>query len=369
MADELNSISNDSPYTPENGTSSYATTTTTTTTKSDKDIEEAAHQDLPRSITHIIQRALSPTMVTRIATRREGVDAPIRDIKTFSSETKHNLMAHCVILSALFLCTYFIKDAQSAPFKLLACCLICPSIPFFCIFAYVVVTSKHLHHIQTVTKKHGDFGNITFSSEIKEYPNVPMLSMSELFAVKGSSVSASALRANVAASAVIFMAAALHFVDLYQNEPSLSFTETEYVQIFMVIPGSIASSWIVTFDLNQGDKVSYYLHYVGVVFMLICIWPYAIQSDFSSFSVFTLIACYLMFILYFIFSWITVHERIIPEPERKGNEATIAEEVREIKKRVHRISVICLLLEMMGCLCVLGSVSLYIWNINAVQSC
>eukprot|EP01084_Bolivina_argentea_P116397 206828_1 len=303
--------------------------------------------------------SLAPRKLAKIASGVPVQD--IRDTKHLGTEIKQKIGGILLALIVVVLLFFLIRNKQSAQYKGLASCLTVISVSFYCNFFYVLLRSRNLHRVQTVTKKHRDFGNIILAIEIKEFPCMPVMSMSELFALRGSSISSLALATFCFISAFISAAVCLHWIDLYQNgDESIRYYDKEYIEVYFMIPAAIAMAIVGNFDLNSQDVASMTLHYFGVSCMLISIIPYNLQSSWSVFSIILTIFTLIIFAIYIYFT------SVLYPTEVKTSDY---KDIEDIKIEVHQISVNCLFIEAIGCALVTFSVYLYIWNIKEIGRC
>ena len=77
-----------------------------------------------------------------------------------------------------------------------------------------------------------------------------------------------------------------------------SYIDKEYIEIYLAIFSCVATGLIGNFDLNQNDKISIIMHYIGVLFMIISVFPYCIISNWSISSIILVCLAYISFIMW-----------------------------------------------------------------------
>eukprot|EP01084_Bolivina_argentea_P171754 297572_1 len=144
-----------------------------------------------------------------------------------------------------------------------------------------------------------------YSVKVKKYPTKPMKSMSEFFALRGVEVHSMFLFMAAFIGGLMHMSTAVvgHWINLCQYGNIDTFWDVEYTELFLTICSGLATIVTGMFDLNPNDKMHYILHYIGVLFMMISVFPYALQSDFNVLSILLMIGSFSSWILWSFLSY------------------------------------------------------------------
>eukprot|EP01084_Bolivina_argentea_P117454 208596_1 len=280
----------------------------------------------------------------------------LKDTHTFGTEIKQKIIIVLLSVTSLIILGFILKDFHSPQYKLFSSACGVVFISFYGNWIYLLLRTKNLHRIKTKTKKILDYGNIIFATEIKEYINYPVKSMSELFALRGSSVQPLFLAMCCFISALVSASVALHWIDTYQNATWVtSYKDKEYVEIYFAICSSVATGLIGYFDLNLDDKISVIMHYVGVIFMIASVFPYCIITNWSLSSMIIAGLAVVSWILWTFFS-----ECVYPDKYEMNDD----EQVDKLKRKVHIASLVCVLSETIGCIFASLCNVMYIWSMQ-----
>eukprot|EP01083_Nonionella_stella_P122259 367770_1 len=168
-------------------------------------------------------------------------------------------------------------------YKFIAALMFTVFFMFYTGYLIHMLKAKYLHRVKIVTTYiEPDFGLIVFPLQIKPYPTKPILSMSEVFAIRGSQMSHMFGGMCFFMGGVVITAIYSYVSNLHHFGDIDTFWNNEYLEIFLSISSVVATPLIGVFDLNPNDKIHQIFHYLGVVFMMISVFPYAIQSGFDA---------------------------------------------------------------------------------------
>lgn len=187
----------------------------------------------------------------------------------------------------------------------------------------------------------------------------PIKSISSTVAIRGSSINILFLMNAMGYSGCVGAAVLLNWLDLHKHS-ALTAEEMDinHAEQALAICSVLSMPLVGFFELDVKNRLLMVLHYVGVLFKLMMVWPFAIQSGYSVFSVVIIVVTYLSLAFWW---WIGSY---YPNDVSKGCANGMAEE--EMKRKVHWMSVHCLSAQIVGSIGCLGSMSLYIWHIQEV---
>ena len=283
-----------------------------------------------------------------------NMDDQLINIKT---EIKHKLLFLITFLIAMIISIYFLRDLKSAKYKILASAAFWIFIIFYINWLYLIFNAKQLHRIEIITTKlNPDFGNIIFPIQIKQYPFIPIFSMSELFAIRGSSVHLLFCIMCISIGSIVSITIVTYYIEQYQNNKN----NIEYSVLLLAINSSLATPFLGNFDLNPNSKCHKIMHYVGVVMMALSVFPYGIQQNWNCLSLILIISGLTILLLWYIIkkyhNWYCNDFSVLLK----------SYDERYVLKRVHRISLICIILETVGCIINSFINTLFIWNLKEV---
>lgn len=276
------------------------------------------------------------------------------------TELKHKFLMFGMIPFLCMLAIYCLHDMESAQYKIMSIAVAIFGIVFFTYWLYLIGTASQLHCIRLITTPFQPYGNMIFPTQIKHYPSRPIKSMSEMLALRGSSIHIFHLFMGMAVSCVTATAVMLNWLDL-QRHARLSDQEMNinYLEQAFAICAVFAMPMIGYFELNVHSQWHLIMHYAGVMCMVFAVWPYAIQSSFSVCSIVVIVVTYISLAL-----WISLAYYYYPNDlsNEKGSEMT----EEEMRKKVHRMSVHCLISQTIGAIGCTVALCLYLWNIQEV---
>eukprot|EP01083_Nonionella_stella_P081160 223445_1 len=266
-----------------------------------------------------------------------------------------------IILSVAILITFFFLLFDAPKHKFIGAQLFWVFAVFHIVILAHVFKCKYLHRIKIVTTHIApDFGSIVFPLQIKPYPTKPITSISEMCAIRGSQL-------NHMFGFMCFMNTGILTAVLYSHLSNLnrfgninSFWNKEYLEVFLSASTVVSLPLMGMFDLNPNDKVHSIVHYLGVLFMMVSVFQYALQSDFGGYSILLIcgsFGCWLIWFCIFIYYPTDVKSEFGESEEGE----------HRMKEYVHSISVKCILSETIGCFfCCMATVA-YVWNLRDVD--
>eukprot|EP01084_Bolivina_argentea_P001505 2780_1 len=274
-----------------------------------------------------------------------------------------------VIFAVLFILSsiitiYLLCNEESAEYKIIGTEIGIIFFLFHSNWLYLIFSSNGMHRIEVITSKiKPDYGNIIFPVQIKEYEHMPIKSMSQLLALRGTSVHSLFNVMCLTINGVLIGAAILtHWIDLHQYGNIDTFFDAQYIELFLSVCGSLTIPLMATFEANPHSKCHIALHYFGVFLMIISLFSYCIQSNWNIFSVAILCCALFSFVLWIIFAKYYPDDISSNRNDNKDNE-------EYIKRKTHSISVQCIVMETIGCIMVTVNNTLYVYNLKNINSC
>ena len=135
-----------------------------------------------------------------------------------------------------------------------------------------------------------------------------------------------------------------------------------YLEQALVICSVFALPMVGYFELDVHSPCLMLMHYVGVLCLVLMAWPFAIQSGFSMASIAITAMSYMSFAVWLYLGFYYPYDVL----ERENSEEIIDEEMR---RRVHWMSLYCLLSQTAGTYGCIMALVLYLWNIEEVKQC
>ena len=269
------------------------------------------------------------------------------------TEILHRLVQMVLILSAAVVTIYLLADADSAQYKIIAVMVAVLSSSYFVYWLYLLARSTQLHLIRLVTARMEPYyGNMIFPMQIKHYPSRPIKSMSEILAIRGSSAHISQVSVGTVVATLNATAVTLKWLDRHQNSQlSDAKVDTNYVEQICVVATILAMPLIGLYELNVHSTCHMIMHYLGVFCLALSVWPFAIQSQWSWISIVLIVVTYSSFVV-----WVILAFYVYPHDLREDDHEQIA-------KRVHRISMHCLLAQTIGAIGCTVCFVCYLWNL------
>ena len=276
------------------------------------------------------------------------------------TEIRDKLLYLIIFVPVMALSIYLLRDTKSARYKVGAIAFGWVATIFYITWFYMLWTTSKLHGVKVITGKlKPDYGNMIFPTKIKQYPYKPVTSMSALFAVRGSSMHLLFCISSISSGCISSFCIVMHWIDQYQNH-SLGIVYGEEYWQFMAIFGALGPPIIANFDLNFDSKCHVFMHYVGVVMLGLSVFPFGIQQNWNGLSVF-LIVCGWSFLII----WSVLNKYF---PKDLSMEVLGERTKEDVKKKVHRISLICILMETFGTIFVSINCGLFGWNLEDIPT-
>jgi len=280
------------------------------------------------------------------------------------TEIKYKLIFLVLTVVSSFVVVYAFKDAESAKYKVMASMCVIIFTTFSAHFLYILLKSKQLHQIRVVTTKlKPSFGSIIFATRHEQKKTHAIFSLSELLAIRGSSMHLASMWFLNSLGTIAAMAVALHWLDVHQHAQHANGTN-ELMELFFGICSSLAGPLVSNFDLNFSSPCHVIMHYVGVVFLGAMPLTYCVQSKFNTASVALWASAWLCLAM-----WEGCMRLDKGKLRALAAETTCsgdAKDAMSLYKQVHRASLRCILLELAGVFCCAVSFSLYIFNLEEV---
>ena len=273
------------------------------------------------------------------------------------TEVKHKFLMLVMIAGLCVLAMYVLRREDSAQYKIIsvATCIFCNA--FLVYWGYLIATASQLHCIRLTTSRFQPFyGNMVFPTEIKHYPSRPIKSSSEMFALRGSSVHIFLVSMAMTISCFTAFAVMLNWLDLQRHAHlSDNGVNINYLEQALAICSALAFPLIACFELGANNPYMTFMHYFGVLCLACMVWPFAIQSGFSMLSIIIVSIAYISFGV-----WIGLGY-YYPDDL---SQMKVTDE--EMQRKVHRMSVRCLLAQISGSYWCSVALCLYLWNIQEV---
>ena len=288
------------------------------------------------------------------------------DAIKITTEIKHKLIFLILFIPAMVISIYLLRNSPSAKYKMMASAASWIFIIFYSNWIYLILKANKLHRIEVITGKlKPDYGNIIFPISIKQYPYKPIFSMSELFAIRGSSVHLLFMIMCISIGAIVSVAIVIHWIDQHQNHQNGVDLSEEYWQ-FLGINSALATPIIGNFDLNPHSKCHQFMHYLGVLMMALSVLPYGIQQGWSVISILLIISGVGVLCVWVGFSYY-VPTDMSGDVKKDGDRHEIIESREEVLRYVHKISLVSILLETTGCIINSFINCAFLWNLKDVD--
>ena len=134
----------------------------------------------------------------------------------------------------------------------------------------------------------------------------------------------------------------------------------------MGINSALATPIIGNFDLNPHSKCHQIMHYLGVLMMALSVLPYGIQQEWDALSIILILSGVAVLSIWTAASYYYPQD-LRNEVRTDGDRDEIIESREAVLKRVHRISVICIMLETTGCIINSWINVMFLWNLKDVD--
>lgn len=286
----------------------------------------------------------------------EELQIPIRS----QSELKHKLVMFTVIPGLNLLAIYLLSEEESARYKIMSVAAAIFTTAFTGYLVYLIGSSSHLHRMKLITTRFQPYGHMIFPTQIKHYPSRPIKSVSEMLALRGSSIHIFFVFMGMGIACVTATAVLLNWLDL-QRQTDISHEEMHinYLEQAFAISSVFAFPMVGYFELDVHSPCLMFMHYVGVLCQVLAVWPFALQSSFGWCSIIMVAVSYTPLVVWGLLGC------IYPNDLYQGSNIEIAE--HEMRQKVHRISVHCLLSQTLGGYLCMVTLCAYLWSIQEIN--
>ena len=315
----------------------------------------------------------APTHETSITITRDTSETSITDVSTISlsalqtdlpitsnTDIKYKLIFLFLFIPAMLSSIYFLRHSESAKYKIIAMAMFWIFMIFYPLWLYFIFNSSKLHRIEVITAKLAPhYGNMIFPLQIKRYPFEPVFSMSELFAIRGSSVHLLFCVMCISIGSIVSLAITMHWVEQFQNGVDIVHDHEAGYWQFLAINGALATPIIGNFDLNPHSKGHIIMHYIGVTMMGLSVFPYGIQQNWSIESIILIASGLAVLAIWVILSYCFTNDLSDQVDNKNGAD--------KVRAKVHRVSVFCIVMETIGCIIISAVNTLFIWDLKCAQ--
>jgi len=283
-----------------------------------------------------------------------------QDTHRSQTEIKHKALMFGVIPCLCTMAIYSLAESESAPYKIMSAAVAIHSGAFLMYWLYLLGTSSQLHNIHIITAPiQPCYGHMIFPTEIKHYPTRPVRSISAMLALRGTSIHIFGAFMGMAVSCIFAAAVFLNWLDLHRHA---RITNAEmnvfHLEQALTISTVFALPITVYFEVNPRTPWHCVMHYLGVSCIVLAVWPYAIQSQWSLSSISIIVVSYGAFLI-----WIAL-KIYYPSDLSAETQAQVSE--ADVRERVHRISLRLLLSQTVGVVAAGVAMCCYLWNIEEV---
>ena len=255
------------------------------------------------------------------------------------------LSFNCAFIGGSMIIMYFERD--NSPYHNISLCMALVQILWSLQFIGILMTIKHLHSIVVFRKIVENTLFLVVPYKFKEYEQQIMASTSTMSSLRGSNVfHMLGTSANISFG-MTFSAAMFKFFDyrtydiLHQDIVSLD------ILVISVFGFGIISTW----EFDHHSKLSQMLHYFGgFVWFIMAPLAFAMYQDFSILGIILMVITYSCYIGFhsIIYAW--------------NHNLGICGNMNDGKpENVHKMSLLCITLELIAVCCVMTNVVLYIW--------
>ena len=131
-----------------------------------------------------------------------------------------------------------------------------------------------------------------------------------------------------------------------------------YLEEALAICSVFALPMVGYFELDVYSRCLMLMHYIGVLCLALMVWPFAIQSGFSMISIVIIVVSYLSFAV-----WVGLGYYY---PDDLSERLSHGMTEKEMRMKVHWMSLYCLLAQTLGTYGCGAALSLYLWNIHEI---
>jgi len=284
----------------------------------------------------------------------------------------HKLVFIMFLLTTCILSTHLLCDEDSAKYKIMAAVIGNVVSAFFCYLFHSLWKSQKLHRVKVITTPIDPyFGALALPTQIEEDQTRPIFSISELVGFRGSSLYLLFLFSSITIASVTSMAVTIRWVELHSA--GSGYADPRYPAQVVAIAFALCAPLLRFFDLTGCDEVGGYrvLDIGDLILSALGTFAFGVQSGWSGGSVF-LIDATLLFVIMWVamtryyskdlsIALVRVHSE---HSTKKGPSSWTAEEA--LFRKVHVISLRCVVVESLARMCCVVSIFLYIWNLRDV---
>lgn len=284
-------------------------------------------------------------------------------------EVKHKILMFAIILGLCMLTIYYLYRMDSAQYKIMSVTVAIFFTAWIAYWVYIIGISSQLHRIRVVAVPFQSFyGNMVFPTQFKHYPSRPIKSVSEMLALRGTSIHILFAFMGMAVSCVTATAVMMNWIDLQQHANITNERmNINYLEKALAVCSVFALPMVGFFELDVHSPSLMLMHYFGVLCQALMVWPFVIQSRFSVLSIVIVVVSYLSFMVWGILGN-HYPDDLMLETDSDEIIASALDE-RKMRMAVHRMSVHCLMAQTVGgCGCG-AALCLYLWNIEDVCDC
>ena len=287
----------------------------------------------------------------------------------------HKLAFIMFLLSSCILSTHLLCDEESAKYKMMAAVIGNVLSAFFCYLFHSLWKSQKLHQVKVITTSIDPyFGALSLPTQIEEDQTRPIFSISELVGFRGSSLYLLFLISSVSIAAITSLAVMTRWVELHEAMTAgTGYADTRYPLEVVAIAFALCAPLIRFFDLSAYDEVAGWrvLDMADLVLSFMGTFAFGVQSEWSSGSVWLINAT-----LVFVIMWAAMTRyyskdlsidliKVHSEHSTYNGPSNWTEEA--LFRKVHIISLRCVVVEALARMCCLVSVFLYVWNLEDVH--
>lgn len=326
-----------------------------------------------REMDRVIGRQLSSSAPTSILDVLSDAGSSMNG-SCLSVSVWHKLVFIMFLLSSCILCTHLLCDEDSAKYKIMAAVIGNIVIAFFCYLFHSLWRSTKLHQIKVIhTAIDPYFGALSLPTQIEEDQTRPIFSISELVGFRGSALYLLFVISSISIAAITSLAVMVRWVELHHAMTAgLGYPDRKYPLEVVAIAFALCAPLIRFFDLSAYDEVAGWriLDMADLALSFMGTFAFGVQSEWSSGSVWLIMAT-----LVFVIMWMAMTRyyskdlsidlvKVHSEHSTFHGPSNWTEEA--LFRKVHIISLRCVVVEALARMCCLVSIFLYVGNLEDV---
>lgn len=245
-----------------------------------------------------------------------------------------------LFIGGSILILYIHKD--TAPFINIGCCIAYIGCLWLIQFVIVISTVKHLHHMEVFRKIVPNTLLLVVPYKFKEYPQDVMSSISSMSSIRGSNLFYLLGQTANIVFGMVFAAVSFKW-HLIQQEEDKYHKRMEAVSLGLLLTSCFAAVLLTSFELDKKSKIDTYTHYAAALFAFNGAHiSFVIDQECSALSIILISITYVCLAVFgSVYAFVNPHYENDP-------------------RMVHRISLFCIIIELLA-LCNLGmTVVLYV---------